>query len=112
MNAPRSREWPRATIAIGLAAVVLVVIGALITSAASGGSTKTITATVSTTTPAPSASRQAARLDSDQRTIATLRGTVAHQRAQLSRARRALVRSRPRVAELVHRAKRTKPSRR
>lgn len=89
MMTVRLREWPR-LVAAGVAlAVILVLVGVLVASAASGGGTRPVR--VAAVSPAPANSAKVGQLrhqlSADQQTIASLRASLARTHAQLRRAR-------------------------
>ena len=86
MMGRRAREWPRLVAAVGLAAILLVLVGVVVASASSSG-TKTVSAKPAAAVrlaPAPAAT------GADKRQVAKLQAELKHKSTELAAARHAL----------------------
>lgn len=91
MTARRIREWPRVAVAVLVVAILLVVIGVVAASASSGGSSNSRSQLAALR---GRNSHQAASLQRDQQTLASLRAQLATTSATLSMTRSELTRAR------------------
>lgn len=88
LTASRLREWPRIVAGIVVLSAVLLAVGLLLggtTASSTTTVTRTVTSTVTRESPA-----QAAQIQADTTTIATLTGKLAISRRRLARAEQAL----------------------
>jgi type II secretory pathway pseudopilin PulG len=89
MTAQRLREWPRLIAAIGVLAIVLVLVGVLVASASAGGTNQSGTINSLRRVNAT----QSARLTGDARRLATLRASLTAETGRLATARTELATS-------------------